>query len=516
MDFACSDKVEALRAQVDAFLHDRILPANREWMDIARQGRYPIEILELLKDEARSQGLWNLFLPSLGDDEPGTRLSNCEYAPLAEIMGRVPWASEVFNCSAPDTGNIELLHLFATPEQRRDWLLPLLDGEIRSCIGITEPDVASSDPTNLQTTIRRDGGDYLVNGRKWFTTGAMHPNARFVIVMGLSDTSEEAGRHARHSMVIVPFDAPGVEVVRDLAIMGHHSPEGHCEVVFRNVRVPAGNLLGGEGDGFALAQARLGPGRVHHCMRTIGQCELALELMCERVLERQMFGRRLSDFANIQDWIAESRMEIDQARLLVMRAAWVMDTPPLLPLGDARISPPARWLRPGAERRRRSSRVPALSDCFRAFQEVRKKALRRGPRGRGKWKKGQRIHAALRAYLHGAPGRIERHGRGTDRALQVRHRRQRRQHRQGRVLGREVPRLPHPQEPQGALHPHEHHRPAGRTGRDGAPDVAQRGSRALLDAAHGRARRGALRHGAPGAARRPSRRRPPRAARRPR
>jgi acyl-CoA dehydrogenase len=326
MDFACSDKVEALRAQVDAFLHDRILPANREWMDIARQGRYPIEILELLKDEARSQGLWNLFLPSLGDDEPGTRLSNCEYAPLAEIMGRVPWASEVFNCSAPDTGNIELLHLFATPEQRRDWLLPLLDGEIRSCIGITEPDVASSDPTNLQTTIRRDGGDYLVNGRKWFTTGAMHPNARFVIVMGLSDTSEKAGRHARHSMVIVPFDAPGVEVVRDLAIMGHHSPEGHCEVVFRNVRVPAGNLLGGEGDGFALAQARLGPGRVHHCMRTIGQCELALELMCERVLERQMFGRRLSDFANIQDWIAESRMEIDQARLLVMRAAWVMDT----------------------------------------------------------------------------------------------------------------------------------------------------------------------------------------------
>jgi acyl-CoA dehydrogenase len=326
MDFACSDKVEALRAQVDAFLHDRILPANREWMDIARQGRYPIEILELLKDEARAQGLWNLFLPSLGDDEPGTRLSNCEYAPLAEIMGRVPWASEVFNCSAPDTGNIELLHLFATPEQRRDWLLPLLDGEIRSCIGITEPDVASSDPTNLQTTIRRDGGDYLVNGRKWFTTGAMHPNARFVIVMGLSDTSEEAGRHARHSMVIVPFDAPGVEVVRDLAIMGHHSPEGHCEVVFRNVRVPAGNLLGGEGDGFALAQARLGPGRVHHCMRTIGQCELALELMCERVLERQMFGRRLSDFANIQDWIAESRMEIDQARLLVMRAAWVMDT----------------------------------------------------------------------------------------------------------------------------------------------------------------------------------------------
>jgi acyl-CoA dehydrogenase len=325
MDFSHSDKVERLRVQVHDFLRDRILPANREWMEIARQTRFPIEIVEPLKDEAREQGLWNLFLPSLRDDEPGTRLSNCEYAPLAEIMGRVPWASEVFNCSAPDTGNMEILHLSATPEQRREWLLPLLSGEIRSCIGITEPDVASSDPTNLQTTIRRDGGDYVINGRKWFTTGALHPNARFVIVMGLSDANEEAERHSRHSMVIVPFDTPGVEVVRNLAIMGHHSPEGHCEVLFRNVRVPADNLLGSEGDGFALAQARLGPGRVHHCMRTIGQCELALELMCERVLERQMFGRRLSDFANVQDWIAESRMEIDQARLLVLHAAWLMD-----------------------------------------------------------------------------------------------------------------------------------------------------------------------------------------------
>ena len=325
MNFSHSDKVEDLRARVHAFLRDRILPANREWMDIARQGRFPTEVVEPLKDEARAGELWNLFLPSLRDDEPGTRLSNCEYAPLAEIMGRVPWASEVFNCSAPDTGNMELLHLCAKPEQRRDWLLPMLHGEIRSCIGITEPDVASSDPTNLQTTIRRDGGDYVINGRKWFTTGALHPNARFVIVMGLSDTSEEAARHSRHSMIIVPFDTPGVEIVRNLPIMGHHSPEGHCEVLFRNVRVPRNHLLGSEGDGFALAQARLGPGRVHHCMRTIGQCELALELMCERVLERQMFGRRLSDFANVQDWIAESRMEIDQARLLVLRAAWLMD-----------------------------------------------------------------------------------------------------------------------------------------------------------------------------------------------
>jgi acyl-CoA dehydrogenase len=325
MDFAHSDKVEALRAQVQDFLHDYILPANRDWLAIARQGRFPIEVVEPLKDEARARDLWNLFLPALRDDEPGTRLDNCEYAPLAEIMGRIPWASEVFNCSAPDTGNMELLHLCATPEQRREWLLPLLHGEIRSCIGITEPDVASSDPTNLQTTIRRDGANYVINGRKWFTTGALHPNARFVIVMGLSDTSEDAGRHARHSMVVVPFDTPGVEVVRNLPIMGHHSPEGHCEVLFRDVRVPRNHLLGSEGDGFALAQARLGPGRVHHCMRTIGQCELALELMCERVLERQMFGRRLSDYANIQDWIAESRMEIDQARLLVLRAAWLMD-----------------------------------------------------------------------------------------------------------------------------------------------------------------------------------------------
>jgi acyl-CoA dehydrogenase len=246
--------------------------------------------------------------------------------PLAEIMGRIPWASEVFNCSAPDTGNMELLHLSATPEQRREWLLPLLSGEIRSCIGITEPDVASSDPTNLQTTIRRDGGDYVINGRKWFTTGALHPNARFVIVMGLSDPSEEAERHARHSMVIVPFDTPGRRGRAQSADHGPSQPGGALRGAVPQRAGPADNLLGSEGDGFALAQARLGPGRVHHCMRTIGQCELALELMCERVLERQMFGRRLSDFANVQDWIAESRMEIDQARLLVLHAAWLMDT----------------------------------------------------------------------------------------------------------------------------------------------------------------------------------------------
>jgi acyl-CoA dehydrogenase len=269
--------------------------------------------------------LWNLFLPALRDDEPGTRLSNLAYAPLAEIMGRVPWSAEVFNCSAPDTGNMELLHLCATPAQRERWLVPLLNGTVRSCVAITEPGVASSDPTNLRTTIRRDGDDYVIDGRKWFTTGALHPACRFAIVMGLTDERPEADPHARHSMVVVPLATPGVEIVRNLPIMGHLAPEGHCEIAFRGVRVPAANRLGEEGKGFALAQARLGPGRVHHCMRSIGQCELALELMTDRAVAREAFGQRLADFANIQDWIALSRMQIDQARLYVLRTAWLMD-----------------------------------------------------------------------------------------------------------------------------------------------------------------------------------------------
>jgi acyl-CoA dehydrogenase len=275
--------------------------------------------------QARAAGLWNLFLPDLRDDEPGMRLSNMEYAPLAEIMGRVPWASEVFNCSAPDTGNIELLHLAATPAQARQWLVPLLEGEIRSCFAMSEPDVASSDATNICTRIQRDGDDYVINGRKWFITGALHPACRLSIVMGVSNDAPDAPAHQRHSMILVPMDAPGVEIVRNMPVMAHLAIDGHCEMVFRNVRVPAANLLGTEGGGFALAQARLGPGRVHHCMRTIGQCELALELMCERALERMAFGRHLSDFANVQDWIGHSRVEIDQARLLVLRAAWLMD-----------------------------------------------------------------------------------------------------------------------------------------------------------------------------------------------
>lgn len=326
MDFAYSARVEELRTRLQAFMDAHVQPADARWREEVEAGRYPIALIDGLKARAKAEGLWNLFLPALKPDEPGTRLSNLEYAPLAEIMGRIYWSSEVFNCNAPDTGNMEILHLFATPEQRARWLVPLMNGEIRSCVGITEPGVASSDPTNLQTTIIRDGDDYIVTGRKWWTTGALHPNVKFCIVMGLSDLAEDADPHKRHSMIIVPMDAPGVSVMRNLPLLNHHSPEGHTETDFDAVRVPAANLLGEEGAGFALAQARLGPGRIHHCMRSIGQCEVALELMVERALQRKAFGRTLSDYANVQDWIAEGRMEIDQARLLCLRAAWMMDT----------------------------------------------------------------------------------------------------------------------------------------------------------------------------------------------
>ena len=325
MDFAYSPRVEELHARLSAFMEMQILPANRRWLELAEGGVYPLEVIEPLKAEARAAGLWNLFLPGLRQDEPGTRLTNLEYAPLAEMMGRIPWAAEVFNCNAPDTGNMEILHLFATPEQRRQWLEPLLAGTIRSVVSITEPDVASSDPTNLQTEIRREGEDYIVNGRKWFNTGALHPKAAFLLVMGISNAEADAPRHRRHSFIIVPMDAPGFRVVRNTPVMNHFAIEGHCEVLFDNVRVPASNLLGEAHAGFAIAQARLGPGRIHHCMRTIGQCELALELMCGRALERRVFGRALADFANNQDEIALSRIEIDQARLLCLRAAWRMD-----------------------------------------------------------------------------------------------------------------------------------------------------------------------------------------------
>ncbi len=326
MQFQYSEDNLQMQRSLRQFMERHVLPRNREYEQVAATGTHPTAVVEPLKALAREAGFWNLFLPGLRDDEPGTRLTNLEYAPLAEIMGRLYWSSEVFNCNAPDTGNMELLHLFATPEQRERWLKPMLAGEIRSCFSMTEPDVASSDATNIATVIRREGGEYVINGRKWFTSNALHPNCRFAIVMGVTDESADAPRHARHSMVIVPLDTPGVRIVRNVPIMHHLAPEGHCEVTYTDVRVPVTSLLGEEGAGFRLAQARLGPGRVHHCMRTIGQCELAVELMCERALSRRTFGRHLSDFANVQDWIAYSRVEIDQARLLVLQAAWKMDT----------------------------------------------------------------------------------------------------------------------------------------------------------------------------------------------
>ncbi|MBL0918538.1 MAG: acyl-CoA dehydrogenase family protein [Hydrogenophaga sp.] len=325
MHFQFPDDTLQRQHTLRRFMDEHVLPRRADYDALVASGTYPTAVIEPLKALAREAGLWNLFLPGLRDDEPGTRLSNLQYAPLAEIMGSAPWSPEVFNCNAPDTGNMELLHLFATPEQRERWLVPLLEGRIRSCFAMTEPDVASADATNIATTIARTPDGYLINGRKWFTTGALHPKCRLAIVMGVTGT-DEAARHQRHSMVLVPLDTPGVRIVRDVPVMHHHAPEGHCELRFTDVRVPLENLLGEEHAGFALAQARLGPGRVHHCMRTIGQCELALALMCERALARRAFGRHLADFANVQDWIAESRMEIDQARLLVLQAAWTMDT----------------------------------------------------------------------------------------------------------------------------------------------------------------------------------------------
>ena len=324
VDFDYSARAQALRQRLDDFIERFLLPYNAAWHQSVAQGVYPPPFVDDLKALARSEGLWNMFLPGLRSDEPGTRLSNLDYAPLAESMGRLPWGAEVFNCSAPDTGNMELLHRYASARQRDQWLLPLLEGTIRSAFAMSEPDVASSDPTNLQTAVRADGDALVLNGRKWFITGAAHPKCRLLIVMCRSH-GESADPHAKHSMVLVPMDTPGVELLRNIPILQHHSPEGHCEILLRNVRVPLDNLLGQDGAGFAMAQARLGPGRIHHCMRTIGQCELALALMCERTLERHAFGKYLSDFANVQEWIAESRLEIDQARLLVLRSAWLLD-----------------------------------------------------------------------------------------------------------------------------------------------------------------------------------------------
>ncbi len=341
MDFAPSARAQALRERMDAFVERYLLPHNPAWHRAVQEGAYPPPFMEDLKALAREEGLWNLFLPGLRDDEPGTRLSHLEYAPLAESMGRLPWAAEVFNCSAPDTGNMELLHRFASPAQRQQWLEPLLQGHIRSAFAMSEPDVASSDPTNLQTTVRREGDTLVVQGRKWFITGAAHPHCRLLIVLCRNADDEGIGEpmpdsHHQHSMVLVPLDAPGVQVLRNISVLHQHTPEGHCEILLHQVRVPASHLLGDWGAGFAMAQARLGPGRVHHCMRSIGQCELALQLAAERALERRTFGKYLSEQSNVQDWLAQARISIDQARLLVLQTAWMLDQGDALPAAQVR------------------------------------------------------------------------------------------------------------------------------------------------------------------------------------
>ncbi len=325
MDFAYSEKVNDLRKRVSAFMDEYIYPNESTYRDqIEKSGdpHHHAEIVDELKAKARAEGLWNLFLP---DNEHGAGLTNLEYAPLAEIMGRVGWASEVFNCAAPDTGNMEILAQFGTEEQKQRWLQPLLDGEIRSAFSMTEPDVASSDATNIQLSITRDGNDYVLNGRKWWSSGAGRERCKIFIVMGKTDPNT-SDRHKQQSMVLVPKNTPGVTVVRNIKVMGYVDNESHCEVTFENVRVPISNLLGEEGSGFAIAQARLGPGRIHHCMRSIGTAERALELMCQRVASRVAFGKPLSEQGIVQDWIALSRIEIDQARLLTLKTAWMIDT----------------------------------------------------------------------------------------------------------------------------------------------------------------------------------------------
>lgn len=324
MNFEPSTRSTDWLARLQAFIERYVLPHNAAWHAAAAQGEFP-GFVDDLKSLARSEGLWNLCLPALAGDEPGTRLTNLDYAPLAEAMGRLPWCAEVFNCNAPDSGNMELLQRHADAAQRTQWLAPLLEGDIRSAFAMSEPDVASSDPTNLQTSVKREGDELVIHGRKWFITGAAHPRCALLVVMCRNADAADGDAHRSHSIVLVPMSAPGVTRVRNIPIMQHESLEGHCEIVLRGVRVPAANLLGGWGDGFALAQSRLGPGRIHHCMRTIGQCELALALACERALERRSFGRTLAEQANVQEWIAHSRLEIDQARLLVLRTAWALD-----------------------------------------------------------------------------------------------------------------------------------------------------------------------------------------------
>ncbi|WP_334141874.1 acyl-CoA dehydrogenase family protein [Rhabdothermincola sp.] len=325
MDFELSPTARDLRERLLAFMDEKVYPAEavyRDQMAAAGDPHHHPAILEELKAEARARGLWNLFLPHKTDWTDG--LSNTDYAPLAEITGRSPLAPEALNCSAPDTGNMEILTMFGTPEQKERWLQPLLEGEIRSCFAMTEPEVASSDATNIRCEIRREGDEYVINGHKWWISGAASHRCKVAIVMGKTDP--EAPIHRQQSMVLVPLDTPGVTIVRNLPVFGYEDREGHCEILFEDVRVPVSNLLGDEGGGFAIAQARLGPGRIHHCMRALGAAERALELMCRRVRDRVAFGKALAEQGVIQQWIADSRIEIDQARLLTLYAAWLMDT----------------------------------------------------------------------------------------------------------------------------------------------------------------------------------------------
>jgi acyl-CoA dehydrogenase len=325
MHFDYSAKTRDLMARLEAFMDEHIYPneeAVGEQVDAGPTRWKPIPMIEELKPKARAAGLWNLFLP---ESEYGAGLTNLEYAPLCEIMGRSFFASEVFNCSAPDTGNMEVLVRYGSPEHRKQWLEPLLAGEIRSAFAMTEPAVASSDATNIQSSIRREGDEYVINGTKWWTSGAGDPRCKISIFMGKTDPSAE--KHKQQSMVLVPLDTPGITIKRMLSVFGYDdAPHGHAEVEFKDVRVPASNLLLGEGRGFEIAQGRLGPGRIHHCMRSIGMAERALELMCKRAISRTAFGRRLAEMGVTRHHIAQSRMDIEQARLLTLNAAYMMDT----------------------------------------------------------------------------------------------------------------------------------------------------------------------------------------------
>jgi acyl-CoA dehydrogenase len=325
MDFAPSTRSAELAARLNDFMDTHVRPAEAVYaQQMAESGdpHFHPPVLEELKAEAHARGLWNLFLPHATEWTEG--LSNLDYAPLAEIMGTSPLGSEACNCSAPDTGNMEILTMFGTPEQQERWLQPLLAGEIRSAFAMTEPAVASSDATNIECSIVRDGDDYVINGHKWFISGAASDRCKILIVMGKTDP--DAPRHLQQSMVLVPMDTPGVEHIRAIEVFGYQDREGHSELTFTGVRVPVSNVLGTEGGGFAIAQARLGPGRIHHCMRAIGAAERALALMTERVTERVAFGKPLAEQGVIREWIADSRIEIEQARLLTLKAAWLMDT----------------------------------------------------------------------------------------------------------------------------------------------------------------------------------------------